>query len=226
MKPRFELVRVSGAPVSDEELLLDLRSVAKELGRTTVPQKTYGKLGRYDSSTAIRRFGSWNGAVLAAGLEVSNEIDISDERLFENLLTLWQHFGRQPRRRDLANPPSTISQSPYLRRFGSWTAALESFVSYANASETEAKQSDAPGGVTGPKKTGRDPSLRLRFKVLERDNFACRQCGASPAKSVGVELHVDHIMPWSKGGKTVLENLQTLCSLCNFGKSNLAPSAG
>ena len=36
-----------------------------------------------------------------------------------------------------------------------------------------------------------------------------------------VELHVDHIKPWSKGGETVLENLQTLCATCNLGKSNI-----
>ncbi|MBI5847426.1 MAG: HNH endonuclease [Nitrospirae bacterium] len=53
------------------------------------------------------------------------------------------------------------------------------------------------------------------------DRFTCRHCGASPAKMLGVELHVDHIIAWSKGGETVLSNLQTLCSKCNLGKSNL-----
>ncbi|WP_309498370.1 HNH endonuclease [Sulfurovum sp.] len=71
------------------------------------------------------------------------------------------------------------------------------------------------------KKTGRDPSLRLRYKVLLRDSFTCKQCGASPAKDQNVELHIDHISPWSKNGETTLENLQTLCSSCNLGKSNL-----
>jgi 5-methylcytosine-specific restriction endonuclease McrA len=56
---------------------------------------------------------------------------------------------------------------------------------------------------------------------LQRDRFTCCACGASPALSPGVELHVDHIVPWSKGGETGLENLQTLCSVCNLGKSNV-----
>jgi 5-methylcytosine-specific restriction endonuclease McrA len=34
----------------------------------------------------------------------------------------------------------------------------------------------------------------------------------------GVELHVVHIIPWNKGGKTVLENFQMLCLTCNLGK--------
>lgn len=68
--------------------------------------------------------------------------------------------------------------------------------------------------------TKRTPSMSLRFEVLKRDNFKCCYCGASPAKNVAVELHVDHIYPWSKGGETTLNNLQTLCSKCNVGKSD------
>ena len=63
-------------------------------------------------------------------------------------------------------------------------------------------------------------SSALRYKVLKRDNFKCCACGASPAKDPSVELHIDHIVPWSKGGGTTLDNLQTLCSLCNIGKGD------
>ncbi len=58
----------------------------------------------------------------------------------------------------------------------------------------------------------------LRYDVLRRDNFQCCICGA--AKKDGVKLHVDHIVPVSKGGKTTMNNLQTLCERCNVGKSN------
>ena len=67
-------------------------------------------------------------------------------------------------------------------------------------------------------KTSRDPSMKLRFEILKRDNFNCCACGASPAKDPSVELHIDHIVPWSKGGETIADNLQTLCSKCNIGK--------
>jgi 5-methylcytosine-specific restriction endonuclease McrA len=46
-------------------------------------------------------------------------------------------------------------------------------------------------------------------------------CGASPAKDPSVNLHADHIKPWSRGGETTLENLRTLCMKCNIGKSDL-----
>ena len=216
----YRLSRVSGQPVSNDELLADLRRVAKLLSATTVSQPRYSEHGTYDATTVARRFGSWNKALLAASLTLSNEVNIPDDRLFENLFLLWQHFGRQPRRSELAEPPSIISQTPYNRRFGSWTAALEAFVDYANSTELEAPAPKTTGHQPIRRKTGREPSLRLRWKVLNRDRFTCCNCGASPAKTIGVELHVDHIIPWSKSGETVLENLQTLCSHCNLGKSN------
>lgn len=219
---KFELTRAKNAPVTDEEIISDLKRVS-EIARTKkVTQKVYGEHGKYDASNIGRRFGTWNKALESAGLSISNKKTILDERLFENILILWQHYGRQPRRYELSLSPSTISQSAYRRRFGSWVHALECFVKYANAGESvvlslvESPQS--------PRQTSRDPSLRLRFKVMLRDNFSCQHCGASPAKQQGVELHIDHVIPWSKGGETTLDNLQTLCSRCNLGKSNISGS--
>lgn len=59
----------------------------------------------------------------------------------------------------------------------------------------------------------------LRHEVFKRDNYTCREWGAK--KSDGATLHVDHIIPVSKGGTDELDNLQTLCSDCNLNKSNL-----
>ena len=69
-------------------------------------------------------------------------------------------------------------------------------------------------------KTKREIPLGLRYKIMKRDDFKCCICGSSPAKDPSIELHIDHIIPWSKGGETVENNLQTLCSKCNLGKSN------
>ncbi|MBU1215618.1 MAG: HNH endonuclease [Gammaproteobacteria bacterium] len=214
----FEFTKAKNSPVSDEEMISDLQKVAGEIGTEKITQKIYREHGKYDESNICRRFGTWNKALLVAGLSISNQ-QYSDEQLFENILVLWQHYGRQPKRAELANTPSTISQGPYNRRFGSWNAALEQFVDFANATELNAPLPKEE--YLNQRKTGRDPSLRLRFKVLSRDNFVCKQCGASPAKNPEVELHVDHVFPWSKGGETTIENLQTLCSSCNLGKSNL-----
>ena len=56
----------------------------------------------------------------------------------------------------------------------------------------------------------------LRYEILRRDGFKCSLCGATAAD--GTKLHVDHIKPISKGGKTERSNLRTLCERCNLGK--------
>lgn len=58
----------------------------------------------------------------------------------------------------------------------------------------------------------------LRKRIINRDNYTCQMCGKYMPDEVG--LHVDHIIPISKGGKTVPSNLQVLCSKFNGNKSN------
>lgn len=59
----------------------------------------------------------------------------------------------------------------------------------------------------------------LRHEVFKRDNYTCCECGAT--KEDGVTLHIDHIIPVSKGGTDELSNLQTLCKACNLNKSDV-----
>ena len=61
----------------------------------------------------------------------------------------------------------------------------------------------------------RTVSPKVRFRIFERDNFTCVYCGC---RANTENLHVDHIEPYSKGGKTTLDNLVTSCSTCNIGK--------
>ena len=219
MDNSFEFIKAPNSPVSESEILDDFKRVSKVLGVQKISQRLYSENGNFDVSTAIRKFGTWNKALEAAGLQTSNVLNVSDEELYKNILNIWQHFGRQPRRADLSKEISYYSQSPYNRRFSTWTNALQNFVVWANGEDLAAPNSK---NITSQKrKTGRDPSLRLRFKAMRRDNFTCVQCGASPAKNPNIELHIDHIVAWSKGGDTIFENLQTLCLECNLGKGNL-----
>ena len=89
---------------------------------------------------------------------------------------------------------SSISSGSYLRKFGQWSNALKMFIQYIN--ETEKVYSIENHNVTYHK-TKRDVNLRMRFIVMQRDNFKCCACGASPARDPSVELHIDHIIPWS-----------------------------
>ena len=107
--------------------------------------------------------------------------------------------------------------SAIKRRLGSWHGALRAFEAFVN----ERGCRDAlPQRARATARPSRDINWRLRATVLIRDNCLCRMCGASPAKDSAVTLHVDHIVPWWKGGQTVLANLQTLCAVCNIGKGD------
>lgn len=53
-----------------------------------------------------------------------------------------------------------------------------------------------------------------RLKVIERDGSACVACGETES------LHVDHILPRSRGGTHELDNLQTLCAPHNIEKAD------
>jgi 5-methylcytosine-specific restriction endonuclease McrA len=60
--------------------------------------------------------------------------------------------------------------------------------------------------------------LRLRFRVLERDNFRCHWCGV-PAREA--RIVIDHVMPFSKGGADDPSNYVSSCEPCNGGKGDL-----
>ena len=144
---KFE-INLKRRNVPQEELLNDLKRVAKLINQQTVTAVIYDEKGRFGKTTILRRFGSWNKALEASGLKVILTLNNKEE-------VLWKI---------------------------NW---------------------------------------RLRATVLIRDNCICKMCGASPAKNPSVELHIDHIKPWSKGGETEMENLRTLCSVCNVGRSNV-----
>lgn len=57
-------------------------------------------------------------------------------------------------------------------------------------------------------------SEKLRNKIFDRDNNQCIECKSTK------ELQIDHIIPFSLGGKTTEDNLQTLCKTCNCSKGN------
>lgn len=59
-----------------------------------------------------------------------------------------------------------------------------------------------------------------REKIKQRDNYTCQMCGVSTEEQSLLLLEVDHIIPVSKGGKSVDDNLQTLCWKCNRTKSD------
>ncbi|WP_338626298.1 HNH endonuclease signature motif containing protein [Selenomonas sp. TAMA-11512] len=61
-------------------------------------------------------------------------------------------------------------------------------------------------------------SSKMARTAYERQKGICPRCG----KYYEIEeMQADHITPWSKGGKTIVENCQMLCADCNRRKSNI-----
>lgn len=59
----------------------------------------------------------------------------------------------------------------------------------------------------------------LRVTVAARDGNQCRYCSLAQVGQ-GAVFHVDHVMPRSKGGQTILANLVLQCPHCSLAKSN------
>jgi hypothetical protein len=221
------VVKHHNAGVGAEDAIADLRGVAANLRKESVTQDEYSRGGHFSPGPLIRHFGSWFKALEAAGLKPTRNLNIPQQLLFENLEKMWRTLGRQPKYTEVEKPFSAYSGGTYEARFGSWRKALEAFVQFINSDKEIEKPTlkQKMEGITEQRmvnrKTSRAINLRLRFRVLQRDNFTCRACGKSPATVPGLTLHVDHKRPWSKDGETVIENLQTLCEACNLGKSDM-----
>lgn len=73
------------------------------------------------------------------------------------------------------------------------------------AGDTGSNDDNGPGGV----------DEEIRIQVFKRDNYTCLCCGKTKKKGKRLQLEVDHIIPRKFGGKDTVDNLQTLCLLCN-----------
>lgn len=221
------------------ELLDDIKRVADLLNKESINSREYNMYGIYSRATCFNRFSTWSEALKQAGLKPYihvSEKRIDDEAMLKEIERIWIKLGRQPTTSDIRAGISIYSLHAYAEHFGGWRGALQTFMEYIEETNNDeqtfegfpADMKDTKAESTPYKetehirhKTPRDINYRLRFKIMRRDNFKCCICGNSPAKDPTIELHIDHIIPWAKGGETVLENLQTLCSICNLGKNDL-----
>lgn len=224
-----------GFNTTKELLIQELNNIVQEHGLTVLNQGDYEKYGgQYTIQTFYNHFGSWKNAKIAAGLKIGRALPEKEE-LFDELQRVWEQLGRQP----LSSEMQTLGKfsfKSYSLRFGGWTKAIYAFITDRQNEDVEDNHDALKKTVdervdTSMKlhakvndvikmKTPRIPSTRLRFNVLSRDKFTCVLCNKKPSVDSTIILHVDHIRPYSKGGETILENLQTTCSACNLGKSD------
>jgi hypothetical protein len=219
---------------SKDDLLAELRRVVTIVGRNVLTMADFDAHSSVSAGTISRRFGGWERALTKAGIEQSESANKrwTKEQCFENLASVWTHYGKPPSFRQMFSPPSEISGDAYVNRWGTWRKALREFVSWADLDGETGKQTGPPIAEPPPRTTRvtvvrrsepdqRHVGPRLRFRVFQRDRFRCFACGRSPATHLNIVLHADHVQPVALGGKTIFENLQTLCDGCNLGKGKL-----
>jgi len=238
----FKFQRKSLNSFSDTKRLNELEKAAKTFNYIEFGRDDFDKVANISAGVVRKHFGgSWKKALTELkphlnkkGLSLKprphhpNRV-LSDKALFDELERIWKIIGQRPSQAEWEKANPKYSYATYKKRFNGWKNACLKFIEYKSGStlveenilqKTKLSEKRPKEQELKNKRDKRDISLKLRLKVLYRDNFRCVFCGRSPALNPGVNLHIDHIKPFSKGGKTTLENLQTLCQECNLGKSN------
>ncbi len=202
--------------ISDDDIIKDLLYVKDEiLKKDKITMREYLAYGKYGQKAIKNHFGTWNKLLSNANLEITRSYQhLSKEDIFFLVEELWIQLGRQPNIREFETM-TKHTKKIIISNFGKWSICLKEFVNW-ETNRDKSKKTLTNTLITH--KTPREPSKSLRYDVLTRDNYKCVICGRSTSDKV--KLHVDHIIPYSLGGETTLDNLQTLCSDCNLGKSN------
>jgi len=235
----FQLRRKRLNSLSKEEILNELEKAAKHFNYYEFNWRDLSKVADVSGTSVKKYFGSWTngleelrkrlkgkGKDLLPRPFAPNRL-ISDKQLFDEMERIWREIGQRPSRGEWESCKPKYSYNTYKQRFGGWTNACLTFVE--NKMGKSVLNNDYKLSIEETKSSKYHPiqqedtrniSLSARLKVLSRDNFRCVYCGKSPATDLGTKLHIDHIIPFSKGGKTEVNNLQTLCEECNYGKSD------
>lgn len=239
MEYKFQRHRID--KISREKMLGELEKAAKIFNYIEFGQRDFDSVAGIGRTVVKKEFGTWKKA-LAALKDVLRQKGInllprpfapnrvySDKEIFTEMDRIWQKLGHRPSRTEWERSGPKFSYTMYKQRFGGWQNACLRFIEHRMGgqilSTEEIENKDLLTGqrekeiATNPERS-RTITLADRLKVLDRDNFRCVFCGRSPVTDFGIKLHIDHKIPFSKGGKSTPDNLQTLCQECNLGKSD------
>lgn len=108
---------------TDKELLEYMRQFDKENGRIPVANDFNNNPKYPNCGTYVNRFGSWNNAIIRAGLKAYHFIGLEKEELLGALKQFYEENGRAPMWDDFSNNPKYPSITPYIDQFGGFEIA-------------------------------------------------------------------------------------------------------
>lgn len=238
---KFKFQRRQVNKIPREQILQELEKTAKNFNYTNFTQDQFNNVSNIHYYTVYREFGSWENALKflkdrlkEKGIDfkiTSRMSKYSIQECFDEMESIWKLLGHRPSRNEWTAINPKISYDTIYRRFVGWTNACLKFIEYKSGGEITTAENSVDKNSQENKKEKhlkkipiiektRTIPLSIRLKVLSRDKFRCIFCGKSPATDVGIKLHIDHVLPFSKGGTNETNNLQTLCNECNLGKSD------
>lgn len=189
-----------GRRYTEDEIFENLLNVWTHYGRPPTALEMDRSPSTVGKNAYLHRYGGWRKALKAFVERANSEADDS-----------------RARDSDEETSPGTVPNGEPR----SSAASINDIGTQQPASPIAARpRAVRPTPTNVQPEDRRDPSIGLRFKVLQRDRFKCVLCGDHPARNAECVLHVDHLTPWSKGGKTREDNLRTLCATCNVGRGN------
>lgn len=114
--------RANGVQIPEQKLCTALEELANTLDRP--PESTdMNEDGTYAASTYLHRFGSWEDACNAAGIEAPTGDELSRDELVSALQSLADSLNKTPQAKDM-DEHGEFSAVSYWRKFGSWEEAL------------------------------------------------------------------------------------------------------
>lgn len=227
----FQTINIAGEKLTEQEL----RNAVYSGSWVSDAKRYFSKTGcaayniakDYVSGTPIRQ--DYLETAISWISEGNIEVYMANHQHDANALALWRYF------QDVitwVDATFTRKHKKIIKtvKWGDFYNKYKDVVLDANEIEREASRLLLDDDVTN--KSGIYPYILTRkekylsirafsdsqkLTAYEQQKGICPKCNEHFAFE---EMHGDHIVPWCKGGKTILENCQMLCRVCNQEKSS------
>ena len=171
-------------------LIADLVKLARHMAQTkqAPPFQAFAERNQYDLSQ------------VAGNLLESNELAVQDnlQYIYHDSNKLWERFYKSYNRFKTAFDAER-NRIYHIRKYGSEPQLNVTAPVQRTLEQRELTEED-------------------KEKVFRRDNYTCQCCRKQRRVGRKVKFEVDHIVPFSSGGDTSLNNSQTLCKPCHDDK--------